>query len=362
LPLLAADQAQKQVTHDEALLQLDALFFARLLDRDLSAPPATPADGDTYLVNATGSGGWLGADGKIAYALAGAWRFYAPFAGLTAFVVDEGIFVTFDGSAWVDYLSLLAFQNLPELGVNTLADSTNKFAVKSNAALLAALETGSGGTGDIRTVISKQAAGNTASFLFQDNFSGRAEIGLAGDDNFHFKVSPDGSSWIESIGIDRTTGKLTLGAGIAQAGLFHVYRSTGQSGFAQGAFSQLLCDTKEIDAASWYDNTTNFRYTPQEPGYYFFYCDCQLSYATASAEGAGVAIKKNGAIVKQGGPMLVLSSSLVTVATAYVGALVQMNGGADYVDFWVYAGSGSGGGTTNGGAVRNFAGGFKVSA
>ncbi len=54
LPLLAAAQAQKHVTHNEALLQLDALACARLLDRDLTTPPGSPADGDTYLVKATG--------------------------------------------------------------------------------------------------------------------------------------------------------------------------------------------------------------------------------------------------------------------------------------------------------------------
>jgi hypothetical protein len=50
LPLIAAAQAQKHVTHNDALLQLDALLFARFLSRNLSTPPATPADGDTYLV------------------------------------------------------------------------------------------------------------------------------------------------------------------------------------------------------------------------------------------------------------------------------------------------------------------------
>ena len=99
LPLLAAAQAQKHVTHNEALLQLDALGCARFLDRDLSAPPSSPADGDTYLVKATASGDWTGQDGNIAYAVDGAWRFTQPFAGLMAYVADEGIFVVFTGSS-----------------------------------------------------------------------------------------------------------------------------------------------------------------------------------------------------------------------------------------------------------------------
>src|ERR1700742_3325397 len=113
LPLLAAAQAQKHVTHNEALLQLDALLFARLFDRDLTAPPASPADGDTYLIKATAPGLWTGQSGKLAYAADGAWRFYAPFTGLSAYVVDESKLIVFTGSAWVDYATILSLQNVP---------------------------------------------------------------------------------------------------------------------------------------------------------------------------------------------------------------------------------------------------------
>ena len=42
LPFLAAAQAQKHVTHNDALTELDALIAARFLDRDLTSPPSTP--------------------------------------------------------------------------------------------------------------------------------------------------------------------------------------------------------------------------------------------------------------------------------------------------------------------------------
>src|ERR1700744_73706 len=148
-PLLAASQAQKSVTHNEALYQFDALLCARFLDRDLSTPPASPTDGDAYLIKATGTGAWTGQDGNIAYCADGAWRFYAPFAGLVAYVTDENDLIVFNGSAWVDYGTLIALENVPMLGVNTTANSTNKLAVQSNAALFTDLPTSSGGSGDI---------------------------------------------------------------------------------------------------------------------------------------------------------------------------------------------------------------------
>ena len=107
-PLLAAAQAQKHVTHNEARYQLDALLCARFIDRDLSAPPSSPADGDTYLVKSTGTGAWAGQDGKIAYCADGNWRFYAPFAGLVAYVSDEAAIIVYDAGSWVDYSATLA--------------------------------------------------------------------------------------------------------------------------------------------------------------------------------------------------------------------------------------------------------------
>jgi Protein of unknown function (DUF2793) len=207
LPLLAAAQAQKHVTHNEALVQLDALSCARLLDRDLSAPPGSFADGDAYLVKAAGTGDWTGQDGKVASALDGAWRFYAPYAGLMAYVADEGVFVVFDGTAWVDLASLMSFQNLAMLGVNTTADTTNKLAVKSSALLFDNIG------GSVQAKLNKHAAADTASLLYQTNYSGRAEFGLTGDDNFHCKVSPDGSAWTDAVVVDKTSGALTLAAG-----------------------------------------------------------------------------------------------------------------------------------------------------
>ncbi|MBN8959191.1 MAG: hypothetical protein J0H17_21940 [Rhizobiales bacterium] len=148
----------------------------------------------------------------------------------------------YTGASWVDWSTLLSFQNLPMLGVNTTADATNKLAAKTNAVLFDALRAANGGNGDIQIKLSKEAAGDTASFLFQTNYSGRAEIGLTGDDDLHFKVSPDGSSWNEAILVNRSTGLVTLalvdinggaidganiGAATAGTGRFSTLTATG---------------------------------------------------------------------------------------------------------------------------------------
>jgi hypothetical protein len=90
--------------------------------------------------------------------------------------------------------------------VNATADTTNRLAVKSAASLFDNVGNGH------QQKINKAAAGDTASTLYQTNYSGRAEFGLTGDDNFHVKVSADGSAWKEAIVVDRTDGRVAMGA------------------------------------------------------------------------------------------------------------------------------------------------------
>jgi hypothetical protein len=58
--------------------------------------------------------------------------------------------------------------------------------------------------------MNKETATDVLSLLLQTGFSGRAEVGLIGDDDLLFKVSPDGSTWHEALRIDKDNGELTL--------------------------------------------------------------------------------------------------------------------------------------------------------
>lgn len=126
LPQLAADRAQKDVTVNEALFDLDALVQLAVFDRSLAAPLGSPAEGARYIVAARPTGAWAG---HIAAWLDGAWRFFAPGVGWLAWVVDEAVLPAWNGSAWVDALSAVsAIQNLALLGIRTTADATNRLA------------------------------------------------------------------------------------------------------------------------------------------------------------------------------------------------------------------------------------------
>lgn len=100
LTYLAASQAQKHVTVNDALRQLDGLVQASAADKDLTAPPGSPSPGDAYIVAAGATGVWAGQDGKLAVYHDTAWYFYTPAAGWLVYVADEAKFYLFDGTAW----------------------------------------------------------------------------------------------------------------------------------------------------------------------------------------------------------------------------------------------------------------------
>lgn len=215
LPLIDQNQSQKHVTHNEGLRALDAIVHLSVIDDALATPPGSPADGDRYLVAAAPTGAWSGQGGKFAGWQDGAWRFYAPKTGWRVYIATKATVYVYNGSAWVSIASIL--QNIALLGVGTTADATNPFAARLNATLWTAKYAADGGNGDLIFKLNKETAGDTVSQLYQTNFSGRAETGLTGDDDFHLKVSADGSAWKEAWIVDKSTGKVAMQQNSLQA-------------------------------------------------------------------------------------------------------------------------------------------------
>lgn len=209
LPFIMPSQAQKHITHNEAIEALDVLVQPVVESRVLATPPVTPLAGEAWIVPAGATGAWSGHGGEIAAFQSGAWSFHDPAPGWQVYDRSDQTQLVFDAGAWTPLASLGAA--LPRLGINTSADSTNRLAVAAAATLL----THQGNGHQLK--LNKNAAGDTASLLYQTSWSGRAEMGLSGDDNWRLKVSPDGSTWVDALTVNAATGLTTVAASLRPA-------------------------------------------------------------------------------------------------------------------------------------------------
>jgi hypothetical protein len=211
LPFLEAGQAQKHVTHNEALRMLDALVHLNVLDIAAS-PPGSPEEGARYIVGDPATDAFAEKENQVAVLEDGAWRFLMPQAGWIAFVEAANELRIYDGEAWQSP-GFRILQNVDLLGIGTSADESNPLSAKLNNALFAARYAGEGGDGDLRYILNKESAANVLSLLMQSGWSGRAEIGLVGDDDLCIKVSPDGTIWKEALRIANNTAQISSGFG-----------------------------------------------------------------------------------------------------------------------------------------------------
>ena len=258
LPLLIPNQSGKEITHNEALIIIDNILQNGIIDKDLTTPPENPNTNDMYIVGEGSIGKWEGKDNYLAFYDNG-WRFIEPREGFTFWINDEDKLYTYNGSKWIatiqvgadiennnsttpttppitklseledveiieatqynilqhngeKFINTSNLQQLSMVGINTQADENNKLSIKSDYVLF----DNNGNSSKIKA--NKATETDTASHLFQNNYSGRAEFGLIGDDDFTLKVSNNGESWNNAFVVDRATGNVDFKANITQNG------------------------------------------------------------------------------------------------------------------------------------------------
>lgn len=105
LPFIIASQAQKHITHNEALRDLDVLVHLTVEDNTQTTPPTDATDGQCYVVADGATGEWSGRATQIAVRKDQAWHFYIPTEGWTCWLRSRNAMMVFEGYAWIDIIS-----------------------------------------------------------------------------------------------------------------------------------------------------------------------------------------------------------------------------------------------------------------
>lgn len=186
ITLVEQSQSQKEVTVNTALVMLDAMLNTGVIDKDLTAPPGSPASGALYIVASGATGAWAGKDNQIAwYNLT--WNFIVPTEGLTFWVRDEDKLYSYNGTAWVSTLEALTTPQFSRIGLGTAPHASHIINLFGPSVLI-------NGSAGFFQQMNKATAGQNLEFIFQQNFVTYAELGLLGDNEFTLKTS-DGTNF-----------------------------------------------------------------------------------------------------------------------------------------------------------------------
>jgi Protein of unknown function (DUF2793) len=102
LPFLSVGQAQKELTHNEALVRIDALLHPAI-EAVLAAPPVlTDTDiGKCWLIASSASGIWAGKASQIANWMGGGWRYLDPVHGMRVRLLSNDTEMLFINGDWI---------------------------------------------------------------------------------------------------------------------------------------------------------------------------------------------------------------------------------------------------------------------
>jgi hypothetical protein len=101
LPYIFAGQAQKELTHNEALILLDALAGASAVSAGFNVPPTNPAPGQCWILGSSPAAEWTGQEHALACWTENGWRFLSSRTGMRVWVEDQQLWAERTAAGWV---------------------------------------------------------------------------------------------------------------------------------------------------------------------------------------------------------------------------------------------------------------------
>jgi len=214
IPQISENQIA-HITHNEAIVSLEALSIGVVIDRTLTSPPSSPNEGDIYIPASGSTGAWATQDDNLAEWFNGSWIFYAPIPYSPKWSIGDSSFIYYDGSNWVlvsaGVISVNGQTGVVVLDTDDISEgSTNLYYTDTRvAAYLASIDTDDIAEGSTNKYA--HAIANTST-----TFTHRSTLTFLGD----------GVTVADDSGGDRTT--VTINKGVP----FVEFGSTQTSSFS----------------------------------------------------------------------------------------------------------------------------------
>tara|TARA_R100001530_G_scaffold134707_1_gene110123 strand:+ start:510 stop:1073 length:564 start_codon:yes stop_codon:yes gene_type:complete len=145
-------------------------------------------------------------------------------------------------------------------------------------------------------------------------------------------LGTSGETFAIPSGVTIANSGTATGFGEINTPAFFAYQTSAQS-IANTTNTKLTIETEVFDTDSAYDNSSNYRFTPQTAGKYWIFAQVMFASSTNFNQ-IEIVIKKNTTVY----------SSAIAINdeynTAYTGTIIDLNGSSDYVETFGYQNSG----------------------
>ena len=137
-----------------------------------------------------------------------------------------------------------------------------------------------------------------------------------------------------------TRANFVSGIGGTNTPAFEASLSANQS-ISDATATKVQFNTETFDTANAYDNSSNYRFTPQTSGKYFVYAKVQCDAQSAgNLEQSQLQLYKNGSKYAQ--TQMNYNNNQPENVAAHIDNIVDMNGSSDYLEIFIYIDDGSG--------------------
>ena len=144
-----------------------------------------------------------------------------------------------------------------------------------------------------------------------------------------FALGDSGDTFTVPSGATIVNSGTATGFGGTNTPAFQAYLSSTQT-VVDGTETKIEMDTEDFDTDSDYDNSSNYRFTPQTAGKYYVYATTRGDTSVSSLGLQMTAIYLNGATHAEN--QVDYRNNDALLAGINVGVIIDMNGSSDYVE------------------------------